>query len=269
MRQITLNDPPPEPEWLEKAQAILQQLDDAPDKATRDQIIDRNKGFWGELKSWLLELSHNKCWFSEAKDCFSHWEVEHFRPKKSAKDLDGTTHDGYWWLSFDWTNFRICGNAGNRSKGTFFPLEEGCPRCTRQGDLRYEQHLLLDPANQYDPSLLSFNMAGEAIPDADVTDEWELRRVEYTITRCNLQFGPLVDKRKVVWGECWRRVQDFLRERQKWLSDRNNLVAKHAFQTAAENVRVMMRENEELSAVARACVESAGDRRLSALLRTN
>ena len=37
----------------------------------------------------FLELSHQKCWFSEAKDRFSHLDVEHYRPKMRAKNKGG------------------------------------------------------------------------------------------------------------------------------------------------------------------------------------
>ena len=90
MRYIPLHETTPDDQaWLDKAEALLQQMIDAPNDDERKKIIDANSRVWGELKMWLLSLSHNKCWFSEARDCFNHWDVEHFRPKKSAKDLDG------------------------------------------------------------------------------------------------------------------------------------------------------------------------------------
>jgi hypothetical protein len=94
MKHIPLRDQEPDAAWLMKANRLLDELKAAPNAAARDKIIDDNSAVWGELKQWLLHLSHQKCWFSEAKDCFSHWDVEHYRPKKSAKDADGTAHDG-------------------------------------------------------------------------------------------------------------------------------------------------------------------------------
>jgi len=225
---------------------------------------------WGELKTWLLSLSHNKCWFSEAKDCFNHWDVEHFRPKKSAKDLDGTEHDGYWWLAFDWQNFRICGNAGNRKKGTYFPLREGCPRASCPGhDLRNEDPQLLDPIDEDDPNLLSFNFEGRAIPLAGLEDEWDKKRVEYSVERFNLDFPPLMDKRKTVWNECWRRIQMYREELGKLkLSNGENAIARNQVKSCAKEIRSMMREDKELSAVSRACVLSTGDPRLIGLLQS-
>jgi hypothetical protein len=195
MRYIQLRERSPGPEWVAKADALLAQLRAASDRDARNAIIDANSAVWGELKEWLLALSHEKCWFSEAKDCFSHWDVEHYRPKKSAKDADGTTSDGYWWLAFDWQNYRICGNAGNRKKGTYFPLRVGCARCMPLGDHRLEDPQLLDPIDEDDPALLSFNMEGRAVPAAHVTDDWERARVEYSVERYNLDFPPLMDKR--------------------------------------------------------------------------
>lgn len=131
MRHISLVAHIPDPAWEAKATAMLAELRGAPDESARRKIIDDNSAVWGELKPWLLEISHKKCWFSEAKECFSHYDVEHYRPKKSAKDADGTEHEGYWWLAFDWKNFRICGNAGNQ-KGHLLPAE-GRLRALRAG----------------------------------------------------------------------------------------------------------------------------------------
>ena len=73
-------------------------------------FIDANSGVWGEIKNELLEMSHGKCWYSEAPDAVSDWHVDHFRPKKRALDEDKTEHEGYYWLAFDWKNYRIAGS---------------------------------------------------------------------------------------------------------------------------------------------------------------
>lgn len=268
MRHIPLHGQEPDARWVAKANALLGSLDAAPDAAARHAIIDANSGVWGELKDWLLELSHGKCWFSEAKDCFSHWDVEHYRPKKSAKDANGTKHDGYWWLAFDWHNLRICGNAGNRKKGTFFPLREGCSRCAPYGDLRHEDPQFLDPADEDDPILLSFNVQGDAIPAPHISEEWERKRVEYSVARCMLNFGPLIDARRVVWAECWRRAKDYLDEYGRCNADRSNGIARAQLKQAAKDIRAMIRGDREFSAVARACILSSGQKRLVALLQT-
>lgn len=194
--------------------------------------------------------------------------MEHYRPKKNAKDGDGTKDDGYWWLAFDWQNLRICGNAGNRKKGTYFPLREGCARGKPFGDLRYEQPLLLDPVDEDDPVLLFFNLEGRAVPAPHITDDWEKTRVECSIERYNLDFDPLMNGRRLVWVECWNRLQDYLREVRLYQHDPTNMIARDRLKQAAKRVRELIREDQEFSAVARACVESSGDPRVAGLLRS-
>ncbi|MCT0247377.1 hypothetical protein [Synechococcus sp. CS-205] len=195
--------------------------------------------------------------------------MEHYRPKKSAKDLDGTSHEGYWWLAFAWENYRICGNAGNRKKSTFFPLRNGCARVGENGDIRYEVPMLLDPVDEDDPVLLFFDIEGHAIPAPHINNDWERSRVEYSVERYNLDFPPLMDKRKTVWAECWNRVQEYRRELCMCEKDPTNAVACDRVKQAAKRIRVMMREEQELSAVARACVQSTGDERLAGFLRSS
>lgn len=270
MRHISLNESQPDALWVNRANNLLAQLRAAPDSAARKVIIDANAAAWGALKPWLLKLSHEKCWFSEAKDCFSHWDVEHYRPKKSAKDIDGTETDGYWWLAFDWKNLRICGNAGNRKKGTFFPLRNGCQRATGPTfDLRLEDPQLLDPVDDDDPNLLSFNVEGRAIPVPGINAGWDKERVEYSIERFNLDFPPLMEKRKTIWNECWQRIRSY-RHELKLLSDSGgqNPIARSQVKESAKAIREMMRPEKELSSVVRACILSTGDPRLMGLLQS-
>jgi hypothetical protein len=269
MRHIPLLSQTPDAVWLTKAQDLLAALETATTSDERKKIIDDNSNVWGEMKPWLLTLSHQKCWFSEAKDCFSHWDVEHYRPKKSAKDLDGTEHEGYWWLAFQWQNFRICGNAGNRKKGTYFPLRPGCRRRGHGDDVRREEPQLLDPTNVDDPVLLSFNLEGSAIPAPHITDLWEKERVTYSVERYNLDFNPLKDKRKAVWSDCNTAVKEYLSELALYHKDSTNETAKSGVKQAARKIRAMVHETKELSAVARACVMSMGDERVKNLLSTS
>src|SRR4051794_34670111 len=94
-------------DWLNEVaglQADLEQLD-TPKK--RKAFIDAHSGVWTKIKDTLLEMSHGKCWYSEAPDAVSDWHIDHFRPKKRALDEDQTEHEGYHWLAFDWKNYRI------------------------------------------------------------------------------------------------------------------------------------------------------------------
>ncbi|MCE0534374.1 hypothetical protein LWF15_02525 [Kineosporia rhizophila] len=263
---MELVTPPNDAAWMKKSADLLEDLKAATSAEERAKIIDANSSVWGSLKTWLLAASHGKCWFSEAKDCFSHWDVEHFRPKTSAKDRDGTIVEGYWWLAFDWTNFRICGNVGNRKKGTFFPVRPGTNRVKLGGDQRQEEYLLLDPSDPEDPSLLFFNMAGEAIPGPFVRDDWERLRVTYSVERYKLDYEPLVQKRKAIWFECNNTINEYLRELDEYTQDKTKIIARHQVKEAAKRLRRMVDVREELSSVARACIISRSDMRLAGFL---
>ncbi len=208
MRFINLDGKRPNKAWLAKAKALSDRLDAAGTKAARDKLIEDNSAVWSELKPWLLKISKGKCWFSEARDSFSHWDVEHYRPKKATKNADGTPRsDGYWWLAFDWRNFRICGNVGNRKKGSFFPLRNGTHQATaadRNTDDEFP--LLLDPTRLEDTLLLSFDEDGDVKPLADL-DAWNRTRVEESIKRYKLrEHEPLMEARRDVWSKCARQV---------------------------------------------------------------
>jgi hypothetical protein len=134
----------------------------------RNEVIDDNDDHWSDLKPWLFALSHGKCWFTEARDIASHQDVEHFRPKKEAKDLDGSTRDGYWWLAFEYSNFRAAGNVPNRKKGGWFPLHKDSALSTFEARCEEnETPYLLDPIRQTDVDLLAFDEEGNAIAAPD------------------------------------------------------------------------------------------------------
>jgi uncharacterized protein (TIGR02646 family) len=272
VRFIDLNGKEPEQAWRAKAKALSDKLDAAGSKEERDQIIDGNGALWSELKEWLVKLSKGKCWFSEARDVYSHWDIEHYRPKKAARDLDGSTRDGYWWLAFDWHNFRICGNVGNRKKGGFFPLREGTHQAT-PGDRNIEDEFpyLLDPTRPDDPLLLSFDENGDVKPLADL-DDWSKSRAEESIKRYKLrEHEPLMEARRDVWSQCAREVN--LCQRLM------NELSQHPSATKKEEVRQQMLKLKEMasfqaefSAAACECLRTRSEQwaqRLAAVAQTS
>jgi hypothetical protein len=153
-------------------------------------------------------------------------------------------------------------------KGTFFPLRPGCKRVRAGGDLHLEDPQLLDPADEDDPNLITFDVEGHAIPVPGIS-KWDRTRVEYSVDRCKLDFPPLMDKRKTIWTECWSRIQAYLAELSLYdASGGTNLIAKTQSKEKANAIREMIREDKELSAVARACILSSGDPRLEGILRS-
>lgn len=244
----------PDKAWLADAQALVGQLIAAPDKAARDVLIDANDVVWGRLRDWLLSLSHDKCWYSESRDLFSVLEVEHYRPKKRCKrGTRGVIGDGYWWLTFDWSNYRLCGKLGNAKKGDFFPLATGSPVATHNGiSILNELPLLLDPACAGDPDLLTFNEDGTCGPHADA-DAATLLRVTTTTARVNLNHGRIKKGRQRIWNRCIGLIED-CRKLALQLNAAAGPAERERLNRNKEELRSMVRPEAEFSAVAKACL---------------
>jgi hypothetical protein len=230
----------------------------------RRRFIKKNRSLWSELKSWLLDLSFGKCWYSEAREIVSDYDVDHFRPKNAAKNLNGTERNGYWWLAFNYKNFRVVGTICNRlhndendelrGKGDFFPLSENCsPARSPDDDLDDELIYLLDPTNRDDPLLLTFDETGYPRPTAS-EGTWNHKRAITTIKLLYLDFRPLVDERKKIWTKCnilVNQAQNIMKERESVSRDRR-------LREILGDLRDMTSPKAELSGTARACLRSCG-----------
>lgn len=255
--------------WLAKSAQLvadLAALDAAGKRDARNALIDSNKAHWGALKEWLLALSAGKCWFSEVRELYSHYDVEHFRPKKEAKALDASLRDGYWWLAFDYMNFRVCGNVGNRKKGGWFPLKDGslCSTYTapcEESETRY----LLDPIDDDDVSLIAFDEEGKVMPMPGAS-AWEKERVYETVKRLKLnEHARLAEARRKVWQQVDWLIDDFTKAKARCGAG-NNPAAKQKLSQIRSRVREMTNPSAELSAVARWCVLLRNDPCLSKLI---
>ncbi|MFL0350526.1 HNH endonuclease family protein [Stenotrophomonas lactitubi] len=255
--------------WLATSKQLvvsLAALEAEGGRAARNALIDKNKPHWDALKPWLLALSGGKCWFSEVRELYSHYDVEHFRPKKAAKALDGAERDGYWWLAFDYMNFRLCGNVGNRKKGGWFPLKRGS-LCSTYGEPceESESRYLLDPVDDDDVSLIAFDEEGKVIPVPGASD-WEQERVNVTVQRLKLnEHVPLAEERRKVWQKVDALIDDFFAAKAK-CSTGNNPAAKAKLLEVRSRVREMTQRSAELSAVARWCIQVRNEPQLSRLV---
>lgn len=182
---------------------------DKKQKSPRKEFIDSGSTKWTLLKPWLSSKSSHKCWFCEALSTRAVMDVEHFRPKcgvtsqrkpvcyPQGHTLEKKPIDGYWWLAFDWKNYRLSCQRCNRvekifGKGNEFPLIDESTRCLVQtDDLTKEQPLLLDPCIETDCQLLAHPIGGEVLPAVDEqTDPIGYRRADYTIKTLGLNaFG--------------------------------------------------------------------------------
>lgn len=205
MIHIPLYDHPPKKAWLKKAELLTKQLEQESDSTKRNEIIKKNETFWKDIKPHLEKLSHKKCWYSEAGEKYSYYHIDHFRPKKRAIGLDKKDHGGYWWLTFDWKNYRLCGSVGNTSKGDQFYVRHNKAMC-HADDLDDEIICFLDPVDEEDVLKITFTDNGEMVPTDRDDNSWDNERANYTIKHLNLNYEPLKEARRELWDDIKNRI---------------------------------------------------------------
>ena len=157
-------------------------LDEIQDAEARKEFISENAERWSALRDYLSQMSHGKCWYSEARECVSRYQVDHFRPHGRAKQAPKTFSEGYSWLAFDIENFRLAGvlcNTLNREhsdetvgKGDWFPLIAPETRATiLDRNTVKESPVLLDPIESDDCARIIFNDDGSPTPNLDLDKE--------------------------------------------------------------------------------------------------
>lgn len=249
----------PPAKWLEKAEELserLAELQNGAAELTEDakDVLNR-KTIWTELKEDLEYLSFGKCWYSEAREKVSYYHVDHFRPKKRSIDSNGSKNNGYWWLAYDWKNYRISGSVINNSKRDKFAVysnRASNPETPIEDELIY----LLDPVNKDDVSLLTFNENGEAMPLNPSEDAWEHKRAKYTIETLDLNIPKLVRARKIKWQDIVKTIKSIQELQQK-----NNQNPSASLQTQLralkDQTRQLISPMNELSSTYRACLRAS------------
>ena len=133
-------------------------------RADAGEPLRFDRGVYGavEVKEALRAAQHDKCCFCEAKLGHAQFgDVEHFRPKASARQrAGGPPSTGYYWLAYTWTNLYLsCELCNRRHKGELFPLVNGEQRVSshhRSADLEREQPLFIDPGCEDPTELIEF-----------------------------------------------------------------------------------------------------------------
>ena len=193
MRYIDIPHPVTFPKHWEKVAARRTLALAAITTQSERSIFLRKKASWTKLKKWLAEFSNEKCWYCEAYCRRAPLDVDHFRPKLAVTidRVELIDFDGYYWLAYQWWNFRISCQRCNRSeddesnelrgKANEFPLQDESKRCNSiSQNITQEIPKLLDPCVKADEGLLAHGLDGEVKPLAPGAS-WEYERSRYTI----------------------------------------------------------------------------------------
>jgi len=179
--------------------------------------MEARRQIWRDLDAALAALSNGKCWYSESRNPTADKNVDHFRPKSRVHD--DPSHEGYWWLTFSWRNYRYSSqwcnqrrvdDGGGTSGGKWdrFPLCPGSIRARLEtDDIDQENPELLDPVDPDDWRLLTYRPDGHPIPTKPA-GTLEHRRATTSIDVYHLHCKALVDDRRIVAGSVQRLVQD-------------------------------------------------------------
>lgn len=185
-----------------------EELDALADLEQRKAYINANRDKWAAVRAYLSGMSYGKCWYSEAREAVSRYQVDHFRPHGRSKQAAKQYSEGYSWLAFDIENFRLAGvlcNTVNQEfsedsvgKGDWFPLIDPARRATLQSrDTGQETPVLLDPTDPDDPYKLRFDEHGNVTPDPDMEPEHQAA-VEEAIVCLGLRQSRLNSRRRAV-----------------------------------------------------------------------
>lgn len=210
---------------------------------------------WRDLVPMLSALSNGKCWYSESRNPTADKDVDHFRPKNRVAEI--TEHEGYWWLAFDWKNYRYSsqwcnrrrndnGNGTSGGKGDQFPLGNGSFRAMAEGDdCDQEEPELLDPIDPDDWKLLTFLPNGQPTPNAK-PETPEYVRAEKTISVYHLHCHALVNERRPIAGQVERLVQEL----ESNLPKIRDLAFKKAFKNREKELLRLINRDSDYSAAA-------------------
>jgi hypothetical protein len=215
--------------WIDQAEEHLENIESL-SREERSTYWSRNN-HWSSLYPVLSAISENKCWYSEAPENASEWEIEHYRPKSKSISEDGVVilNNGYWWLSYHWRNFRLSGTLVNKlrkdrfedegevfGKGNYFPLAD-ITHVAQTGDniCDCETPYLIDPANARDVTLISFDKTGDVLPTySEEADQFKFTKAQLSIKYYGLDHTPIKRGRKKVWQSCHdlvERTQNYLK----------------------------------------------------------
>ena len=242
----------------------------------RVAYIKRNDKMWSNIRPYLAAVTGEdhkqndfKCWYCEEKSARFTYHVDHYRPKGRVKDKNREPEAGYWWLAFDFRNYRLsceyCNSphsddddAEVRGKWDQFPLKEGSHRASSpEADLDEEIRLLIDPTMSSEVILLSFDDIGMIRPLAE-EGNYVYELVSKTIEVLNLNQARIVEARKQKWLSCQKKVQDGNEEWVKY-SKTGSPIARNVFERICVEIRELVQPYSEFSAMARSYFKGTGE----------
>ncbi|MCJ2109027.1 hypothetical protein MKK70_27400 [Methylobacterium sp. E-041] len=259
--------------WLTEASDALTGLSaQAPED--RSEFIKGNGQIWSGVKAAMAQLSHQKCWYSEKRIAVTELEVDHFRPKNRVSG-SALPHKGYWWLAFEWRNFRLAYSLINKrrtdsreqnvqGKGSLFPLIDEATRVpdTAAAPTDGERPTLIDPCLSADVQLLDYAVEDGKLVERFTSHQHQLKncRAKKSIELFHLNEGTLIRDRHdlyVAIRHSVRRVEELEAEREA-----NGILTpkqEDDYDQLINQIGQQINAAAPFSSFARACLKQIGD----------
>ncbi|MBF0890406.1 hypothetical protein HKD28_03060 [Gluconobacter sp. LMG 1744] len=240
----------------------------------RADLITKNYKIWSDLKAAMAALSHEKCWYSEKRIAVSELEVDHFRPKNRVSGVT-PLHRGYWWLAYDWKNFRLAYSLVNKrrtdsregnvqGKGCYFPLVDEAARVPDDtcASTTAERPKLVDPCVASDVLLLDYAVGDGKVVERHKVEQDAIRfeRANVSIDLFHLNEGTLIRDRHDLYvsiEHAVKRIEKLEHERESIgrLTDQQSA----EFDSLINEVADRINASAPFSAFSRACLRQKGD----------
>ncbi|WP_156398872.1 hypothetical protein [Methylobacterium sp. Leaf469] len=259
-------------QWKQDAATALEALKIL-DVASRAKFIGDRGTIWSELKTHMASLSHDKCWYSEKRIAVSELEVDHWRPKNRVTGVR-PPHKGYWWLAFDWKNFRLAYSLINKrrtdartksvqGKGCRFPLIDEKARVpdVASASIAGESPKLIDPCIASDVLLLDYAVEDGLVVERHkkTENEKKFERAKVSIDLFHLNEGNLILDRHALYVaiDHWaRQIEDLEKQRA---SDNWTVKQEADYEELINRVGDHINAAAPFSAFTRACLKQKGD----------
>jgi uncharacterized protein (TIGR02646 family) len=238
-------------QWRQAAAHALDRLQHADTPKKRQGILRTaaSTKIWRDFYDLLPDTLKQKCWYCEAEEIRSDMPVDHFRPKNEVEE--DSAHLGYWWLAYDWSNYRCaCTFCNSRrvmestdgGKQCHFPLVDPSKRAYQQTDkISNEEPDLLDPFNSNDEKLLWFDNDGKPVP-SPVANAAQQQKVSNSIKIFHLDEQRIVRQRNSIRLLVKQLVDDL----KTAITDGRPAEV----QTKKDSLKKMVRNTEKLSRAA-------------------
>jgi hypothetical protein len=229
-----------------------------------------------EVLAALRAYAGNKCWYSEVQLDGADPNVDHFRPKGRVREVDGdfqkngNVSDGYWWLAFEFSNYRLAAMHANQrrvdaetegGKWDYFPIRGNRATAGTPWGNIIEDILALDPCSRTDVALLWFDPDGK--PSASTwkhePNAGDVQRVRATIWLYHLDKQEIQTSRAAYLEEIRKDLRKAHVDFRLWDRDSQNpnLQARTSFNQKIAEIGIKIADRAVFAGAKRCAVRIA------------